>query len=189
MWTGKYTLKDVLLKQLEEENKRNLAQSSVLDGMIAGAKIGIIAMGKQANKYISNAVRPNNIGAGLFAKQQASQLSKIEIITDKATKSLKTLGKIASVGAVVADVGVGIYDNIQNNESAGKIAYDAVVDTSFTVGNIFISGAIGAAAGSVVPGVGTIVGFAVGVLTSIVTDVWVGSNGKTMRETVKGFWQ
>lgn len=84
-------------------------------------------MGTSAKNFFSNATRPNNIGPGLWAKQQAEQKVAIESFTKKSGKVLKKLGVLVSVAATAVDVGTGIYDNVQNNASFGKIAYDATV--------------------------------------------------------------
>ena len=73
---------------------------------------------------------------------------------------------------VIIDVGVGIYDNCQSGASAREFISDAVVDVVLTTGETVATSAITAGAttittiaiagltgGSVVPGVGNVIGF------------------------------
>lgn len=101
-------------------------------------------------------------------------------------KVLNKLGILAGVAATAVDVGAGIYDNVQNNASFGKIAYNVCVDATFTGGGIAIGSIIGSA---ICPGLGTLAGAAVDLVISFgvsyITDVWA-PNGKTLRENAKG---
>jgi hypothetical protein len=65
--------------------------------------------------------------------------------TSKLAKGVKDIPYIF----VIADTGIGIYDNIQNDTSTQRIASDAVVDVSFGLGGIGISTAAGVAFGTI----------------------------------------
>ena len=95
---------------------------------------------------------------------------------------------VFTYAAIAMDVGVGIYDNIQNDTPTQRIVSDAVVDTTFDVGSIVATTAVGAAVGSVVPGIGNVVGsiavFFVGGIIYIVTDV-VTINDNSIRGWAK----
>ena len=84
-------------------------------------------------------------------------------------------GSVLGYGTVALDVGLGIYDNIQDGTRTQKIVTDAVVDTGVGVGTIWVSAAAGAWIGSVVPGPGNAIGAAgglvVGGVVYVVTDV------------------
>lgn len=84
-------------------------------------------------------------------------------------------GSVLGYGTVALDVGLGIYDNIQDGTRTQKIVTDAIVDTGVGVGAIWASAAAGAAIGSVAPGpgnaIGAVGGFVVGGTIYIVTDV------------------
>ena len=84
-------------------------------------------------------------------------------------------GSVLGYGTVALDVGLGIYDNIQDGTRTQKIVTDAIVDTGVGVGTIWASTAAGAAIGSVAPGPGNVIGavggFVVGGTIYIVTDV------------------
>ena len=95
-------------------------------------------------------------------------------------------------GVAVIDVGIGIYDNIQNNASTEKIILDATVDVVISGGSIWAAGAagtaIGAACGSIIPGAGNVIrsiaGFIIGIGIYALTDM-VEYNGKTARTWAK----
>ena len=84
-------------------------------------------------------------------------------------------GSVLGYSTVALDVGLGIYDNIQDGTRTQKIVTDAVVDTGVGVGTIWVSAAAGAWIGSVVHGPGNAIGAAgglvVGGVVYVVTDV------------------
>ena len=105
---------------------------------------------------------------------------------------------------VIIDVGVGIYDNCQSGASAREFISDAVVDVVLTTGETVATSAITAGAttittiaiagltgGSVVPGVGNVIGLAAGILVGIVVANLDSSdfdgNGKSLRDDIKDF--
>lgn len=105
---------------------------------------------------------------------------------------------------VIIDVGVGIYDNCQSGASAREFISDAVVDVVLTTGEavatsaiaaglsaIVISGIAGFTGGSVVPGIGNVVGLAAGIIIGIGTAYLVDNDltgdGKSLRDNIKDF--
>ena len=136
---------------------------------------------------VLNAVRPNNIPAGIWAKQITNELKWIDEVFGSSSKLAKGI-KVIPFVSVAFDSGLGIYENIQNNVKTQKIVSDAVVDVGFGLGGIAASTATGAAFGTVVPGAGNIagavVGFASGVGYYILTDV-VTINGKSVVDWTK----
>ena len=116
-----------------------------------------------------------------------------------------TRGKIKNgLADVIIDVGVGIYDNCQSGASAREFISDAVVDVVLTTGETVATSAITAGAttittiaiagltgGSVVPGVGNVIGLAAGILVGIVVANLDSSdfdgNGKSLRDDIKDF--
>lgn len=125
--------------------------------------------------------KPNNVGAGTYAKQVAQDVKYYFTKLDAIDKISRAFG----TAMIVADVGMNAYDNIENDASIEKIVSDAAVDTVVDVTGVLISGAI---AGSVAPDVGNLVGAVVGLLIgifyTIFTDV-IGINGKSFREWFK----
>lgn len=105
---------------------------------------------------------------------------------------------------VIIDVGVGIYDNCQSGASAREIISDAVVDVVLTTGEavatsaiaarlstIVISSIAGFTGGSVVHGIGNMVGLAAGMIigigTAYLVDKDLTGEGKSLRDNIKDF--
>ena len=131
-------------------------------------------------KAVKTAARPANIGAGTFAKQIRQEIATVEKVGARLDRILKW----APYGSVLIDVGVGVYQNVNNGASIDKIVYDAVVDTELTASIISVS----AFAGSLVAGpAGTIIGIAVGVGLTYLIDMHK-FHGLTVRETLKGYY-
>lgn len=93
------------------------------------------------------------------------------------------------------DVGIGVWENIENDASTEKIITDAGVDAAFSIGGtIFSAGLAGATsglvAGSVAPGVGNAIGAGVGFLAgvgfAVLTDVkWFDGGTKSLTDKAK----
>lgn len=130
---------------------------------------------------IKNTPRPNNIGIGTWNKMIASQ-------TDDVVKSMKFMNKGAKFlgfAGVGLDVGTNIYNNVQNGTDGQRIATDAYVDTALGLGGLLASAKAGAAVGSFfTPGIGTAVGFCVGIGFAFITDS-IKINGLSIREYLK----
>ena len=173
--------------------KDPLAEKITTPSNIIGTWIGMADVTTQIvtgslTKSLTNAARPANIGAGSFNKAVSMQLTQVTKFSKGATK---VLGAASYVGVVI-DVGTGIYDNVQNNASAQKIAYDATVDLAITGGSIFaaglVSAGVGAALGTIFPVAGNVIGaaagFLVGIFLFVATDLWE-VNGKSARSHIK----
>ncbi len=136
---------------------------------------------------VKQSSKPNNIGAGTYAKEMIKTSSSLQ----KVSKGFEYL----SYATVALDVGVGIYENVQNEASCKEIAIDAVVDTALSGGSMYVAGKVGGLVGGMIgsaaPVVGTAVGagvgFAIGVSLYILTDE-VEICGSSVRETVKSYY-
>jgi hypothetical protein len=117
-----------------------------------------------------------NILGTRYASSNMSQYSQVFRFIDPATAARNALN-FRSAGSVLGYVGVAlntgfnIYDNVQSGASTQKIVVDATVDIGFGIGGLAASAvtgaAIGAAFGTVVPGLGNIVGAAAGFLIGV----------------------
>ena len=141
--------------------------------IIGGLSITFESMFKSLEKAVKTAPRPANIGAGIFSKQKAAELAELSHMSTKFTKTLKVL----SYGAALIDVGIGMYDNIKNGESALHIISDAVVDAGVTGGSVYAVAAIAGFAGATPA-------FIVSVGIYVLTDM-IHWGGKSAREWIK----
>lgn len=98
------------------------------------------------------------------------------------TKVAKAVGYVA----IVADVGSGVYDNVQAGAPTKKILTDAGVDTAFGAGGLLTSMAVGGGLGTLgFPVVGTIIGgAAAGVVYMVGTEVWK-PGGQSVKDRAK----
>ena len=139
---------------------------------------------------IKNAVRPNNIGLGTWNKQINADLKWLDDILGSTSTITKGIDFISlpwlDAADITIDVGIGMYDNIQNNESIGKIAWDVAVDVAISGTNIYLSATIGAYVGSLfpVPGVGTLFGMATGALIGVGLDYLTSSGRNELKSLV-----
>ena len=148
---------------------------------------------------VNTAVRPNNIGKGVWAKQVNRDLQWIEDVFGKGSKMAKGL-KAAPWFGVALDTSLGLYENIQNGEPVQEIFTDAVLDAGFSALGVGIGAAgstlatvlatsmlSGTAIGTAVPGLGNVIGAIGGVLVGLgyygVTEV-MKINGKSVTEWV-----
>ncbi|GMQ63535.1 autotransporter outer membrane beta-barrel domain-containing protein [Vallitalea maricola] len=130
---------------------------------------------------IKNSPRPNNIGIGTWNKIVTNDIDDIVGSMNVMGKGAKILG-VAGVGI---DVGTNIYNNVKNNTDNQRIVTDAYVDTAIGVGGLLASAKVGALAGTAfTPGIGTAVGFCVGIGFAVVTDV-IKINGVSIRDYLK----
>ena len=165
-----------------------LTPSNLYGSTIGGASFISTAASASITSAIKSASRPNNIGAGIFAKQCANSLAKVSKFGTGVSKTLSVL----AYGAVAIDVGIGIYDNLSNGASTKKIILDATVDAAITGGTVWAAGSagslVGTVVGTVVPGVGNVVGagagFIFGVVIYVATDM-ISYDGKTARTWAK----
>lgn len=97
------------------------------------------------------------------------------------SKNFGKATKVLSYGSALIDVGVGIYDNIKNGESALHIISDAVSDAAITGGSVWIIATV--LAGATGP-VGAVLAALATVGAYVFTDM-APVKGKTVREWVK----
>ena len=138
----------------------NLGNTFDLTATLAQLIVGGAAIGGQY--AVLNAVRPSNIGIGLWNKQRAAAIAGFGDDVAKLNKASNILAAIT----VAVQVGEGIYTDINRGYSTDRVISNAVVNTVIYGGTMWATGAIGAkiggAIGSAVPVVGTVVGAAVG---------------------------
>ncbi len=158
-------------------------------------KVGQYAIIKGAH---TNAALSQGIKGTRYALKNADIYPNVFAYIDPITAGNEALkitsgGKInwggaLNYGVIAVDVGLGIYDNIQEGTRPQKIVTDAIVDAGVGAGTIWASTASGAAIGSIVPGAGNVVGavggFVVGGVIYVATDV-IEINGKSAVEWTK----
>ena len=162
--------------------------SNIYGITVGGVSIALAGGAAAISSGIKNAPRPSNIGSGIYAKQCASELQMVSNFDNASSKALN----YAAYGVAVIDVGIGIYDNINNGASVKKIALDASIDAIISGGSIWAAGAagsaIGTAVGTIIPGAGNVVGagagFLIGIGLYVVTDM-LQFNGKSLRTMAK----
>lgn len=141
-----------------------------------------------APNEIRNITRPSNIGIGTWNKYIADEIQTATSEFGNVSK----VSKIAGVASIGVDVGFGVYDNYQLYKEGKidkvRIGTDAVVDTTSGLVGLGASIATGALAGSIVPGLGTLAGAAVGLTTGVVymvgTEMWK-PGGKSIENRAK----
>ena len=168
--------------------KEFLTPSNIFNTIMGGLGTEFNALIHSVGKAIKNAPRPNNIGAGIYAKKIASELSGLRKFGDVGSAIINCASYI---GAAI-DVVSGIINNVKTNESFQVIVSDAIVDATISAGSIYVAGKAGAALGAKIgtivgPNVGSIIGAGAGYLIGVglywVTDMWeIG--GKTIRNHV-----
>jgi RHS repeat-associated protein len=100
----------------------------------------------------------------------------------------KTLSGALNWVGTTLNVGIGVYENIQEGTPVQRIVSDAIVDAGISAATIAVSAAAGAAVGSVLPGIGNIVGAAAGLLVGIGSYVFMDAvkpNGKSLSDRLK----
>ncbi|MGM9971495.1 MAG: RHS repeat-associated core domain-containing protein [Anaeroplasmataceae bacterium] len=172
----------------------NLVNTFDLTATLAQLIVGGAAIGGQY--AVVNALRPNNIGIGLWNKQRAAAIAGFG---DDVAKLNKVSNVLAAI-TVAVQVGEGIYSDINRGYSTDRVVSNAVVNTVIYGGTMAITSWAGAKAGAFigsfcpVPVVGTVVGtaigFAVGTIAGVILDYEV--NGKSLidyaRDWVYNIW-
>jgi RHS repeat-associated protein len=146
-----------------------MSLSAILDisATMSGTMNDVTAAGLKS--MIKNAERPANIGKGLYAKQVALEIAKIEKISSVTGSLCDKL----SYACVIVEACEGINDNYLAGKSLGKIYWDAGVDTVILGLNTYVSigvgtAVVGALSGTTIcPVVGTAIGAGVGVLVGV----------------------
>ena len=142
----------------------SLSAAMDIAATILGATNDVTAAGLK-NIY-RNAERPANIGKGLYAKQIALEIAKI----DKLSSVTASLCDKLSYASVIVEACEGINQNCLAGADMGKIAWDATVDTTILGLNAFVSinvgaAVVGACSGTAIcPVLGTIIGAGAGFL-------------------------
>ena len=183
------------LRVTDEKIEEYLNAGNICGTAISGLSITTTAITSYLINAIQNSSRPNNIGVGTYAKQCANDIQAVSKVGNKISQGLTIAGYVA----VAIDVGIGIYDNINNGASTKRIITDATVDVAVTGASIWAAGAagssVGAALGSVCPVVGNAIGAGVGFVVGIgiyaFTDM-ITFDGKSARSWIKemlnGLW-
>ncbi len=141
---------------------------------------------------ITEAVRPNNIGLGTWTKECNAELKHIDDALGASSKLAKGLDILGYAGDAL-DVGLNVYENIQNGTDSQRIVTDAMVDvgvnaTGGMLTSIVSSSVAGALAGSVAPGAGNLIGGVLGALSGFAFSLGLDSieiNDKSIVEWVK----
>ena len=174
-WGKQYSLNRSMMKTLET------TQETEMKALQEGVSVG---------KY-RRATRAG-IKDGLEGMEEIGELAK---------KSSK-MGSFATVAGIGIDVSVGIYDNYQSGASATEYVSDATVDVALSTGEVAVSSAAatgsailatsiitGMGFGSVVPGLGNIlgaiIGFGVGLALMYVDQKDWNGDGKSLRDDIK----
>ena len=163
--------------RVENNIEEYFSHSNIYGTIVGGLSVNFSALFKHISNSIKISPRPANIGAGTYAKQIAKELEELSKISAGFSKILNVL----SYGAVVIDVGIGVYDNIQKSNSVQHIVADAAVDAAVTGSSIWAAAAIGSLIGGPV---GTVVALAGSALIYVGTDM-IEINGKSARDWVK----
>ena len=175
-------------KSVGKRIERYLNESNVYGATISGITLSIKGLATSLKNAIKNSNRPKNIGAGTFAKQCAKDMAMVS----RFEKVASTVLSISAYVSVAIDVGVGIADNIDNGATKKKIILDSLVDLTVSGGSIWLAGtmgsAVGTAVGTVLPGIGNVVGagagFVIGIGLYALTDM-ATINGKNLRTWAK----
>ena len=131
-----------------------------------GYSIGFISDSKDfAYKYLVDSIqestKPKRRNKGSWIIQKERQLLAVNNKlgpNSNITKYLDVGGVVLDLASIAIEVGVGIAENVENNEPVQYIISDAIVDAQFSAAGV----GIGMAIGSVLPGAGTVVGAVIG---------------------------
>ncbi|WP_197027268.1 RHS repeat-associated core domain-containing protein [Butyrivibrio sp. AE2005] len=153
-------------------------RSKQISAMLHSAKIA--RPGRALSHY-----RSNNAVRRSMREAAAKNLSNAEKATNIA-KKIDDFGKYINVVAVALDVGIGVYDNIQNKQPIDRILSDATVDAAVSTLQIVATTAIttaivGSGFGIVALGVGLAVST---VVTGLSDDLKI-YKGKSLRDLTK----
>ena len=135
------------------------------------------AMYRYLREGLETAVRPNNIGVGVWRKQIENDIKWVDDLLGPSSKISKHLDLLSLPWIDALSIGVNttvnLYDNIKNGESQERINAEIVTDIFLGTGGVLITAGatkLGAFLGSFIPipivgtAVGSILGFAVGLL-------------------------
>ena len=180
---------------VDPEGNSSVSMSTIIDILSALFEIGIGGTLALVGHIVKTAPRPNNIGIGIFRKNQIADLGKLNTAAN-------ILGKISTAVAVISTVISvidGIKTGIDSGYSAGRIVSNAITDTVIFGGTALLLGAIGGKLGtllgSALPGlgnvIGAVVGFALGLTLGFFLDLEVGGKSviNHIRDGVYTFWR
>ena len=123
-------------KNIGTKIKEYLTPSNVYGSVVSGSSVLTTALASSLNSAIKTSSRPQNVGAGTYAKQCKADLQSVSKFERGASKVLSA----AAYGAALIDVGMGVYDNVNTGASPKKVISDAVVDAAFTGGSVWACG-------------------------------------------------
>ena len=181
--------------RVDPEGNSSISMSTIVDAVAALFEIAIGGAFALVGHIVKTAPRPNNIGIGIFRKNQIADLGKLNTAAN-------ILGKISTAVAVISTVISvidGIKTGIDSGYSAGRIVSNAITDTVIFGGTALLLGAIGGKLGtllgSALPGlgnvIGAVVGFALGLTLGFFLDLEVGGKSviNHIRDGVYTFWR
>lgn len=133
------------------------------------------------------ACRPSGIAANVWANRIATSTASEEALSLWTNNGIAKLSKGLPVAAVAIDVGIGVYDNVQEDAPVEKIVTDAGVDVAFDATGIWTSTTLGCIAGSEFPVAGNIVGAVVGLIVGVTYTALVDTkiDGKSIKDRTK----
>lgn len=161
-----------------------MSLSAILDisATMSGTMNDVTAAGLKS--MIKNAERPANIGKGLYAKQVALEIAKIEKISSVTGSLCDKL----SYACVIVEACEGINDNYLAGKSLGKIYWDAGVDTVILGLNTYVSIGVGIAVGTACcPGIGSVGGAVIGGLVGWGSGRFLDLLGDPTRDYMKSW--
>ena len=136
---------------------------------------------------VVNAVRPNNIGIGIWNKQRTAAINNFA----DDVKAFDKFGKIMAGITVAIQVGEGVFNDYNRGYSLDRIMSNVVVNTTVYSLTTFGLAKLGGFVGSFIPIpiVGTAIGTAVGYLAGLGVN-WLlelDVNGKSVMDRVRDF--
>ena len=179
---------------VDPDGNSSVSISTIVDVLSVLFEVGIGGSFALVGHIVKNAPRPNNIGKGIFSKNQTAYLGKLS----KAAKILGNISNAISIISTIISVIDGIKIGIDRGYSTGRIISNAITDTLVFGGTTFVLGAIGAKIGgllgSALPGLGNVIGafagFILGIGMGLLLDLQI--NGKSIldhiRDGVYTFW-
>ena len=134
---------------------------------------------------VFKAIRPNNIGVGIWEKQRAGEIKSFDIDA----KIFNKIGDVVSVITLVIQVVEGIYSDINRGYSAGRVLSNVIVNGLVYGATTWGLAKIGGMIGSLIPipivgaFIGTMVGYLLGLGINYLVDLNI--NGKALIDYVK----
>jgi len=136
---------------------------------------------------VINAVRPNNIGIGLWSKQQAAAISSFA----DDVKAFNKFGNLMASIAVGIQVGEGIFNDYNRGYNLDRIISNAAVNAVVYGVSTWGLAQFGGVVGSFIPipivgtAIGTAAGYLLGLGINYLMDLEI--NGKSLIDHVRDF--